>query len=79
MVLALLAWAAMSLTRLVHGLGFGVEVGAAAPEIFARVLALVARAIETSTWLVRDLGAGVDVGATASGTDVGGRVSYIIT
>ena len=43
------------------------------------VLALVARAIETSTWLVRDLGAGVDVGATASGTDVGGRVSYIIT
>ena len=56
MVLALLAWAAMSLTRLVHGLGFGVEVGAAAPEIFARVLALVARATEPSTRLVRDLG-----------------------
>lgn len=32
------------------------EVGAAAPEIFARLLALVARAIETSTRLVRALG-----------------------
>ena len=44
------------------------EVGAAAPEIFARLLALVARAIETSTRLVRALGAGVAGGAPGSGT-----------
>lgn len=76
----MVAWVAMSLTRLVRGLGAGVEVRVVAPEIScARVLDLVARVTESSTRLVLGLGVGVDVGAAAPETGVGGWVSSLVT
>ena len=62
-VLALASRAAEPSTRLVRGLGAGVDVGAAAPEpvFYCRVSSLVTWVTVSSTRVVRSLGAGVCV------------------
>jgi hypothetical protein len=73
-VLPLVAWAVEASTRLVRGLGAGVEARAAAPEIVRDVGCF---ALELTTRLVRGLGAGVEcccgpfVGAAALNCVVG--------
>ena len=71
MCLALVAWAAMSSTRMVRNLESCVEVRAAAPgSSFPMVWVLVARATESSTRLVHNLTVGVDVQGMVAETGV---------